>query len=551
MSALIPKLATTLRGYTRDQFLADLLAGVIVGIVALPLAIAFGIASGVTPARGLVTAIVAGFVISALGGSRVQIGGPTGAFVVIVAGIVERYGVDGLIVATMMAGVVLVALGLARLGSVIKFIPSSVVTGFTAGIAIVIFSSQIRDLFGLRMDVVPSEMVAKWTAYAQQAATVNVWAVGIGGLALLIIWLWPRTGLRLPGPFVALVVTTLLVQLLALPVETIGTRFGAVATQLPSPALPSVDWATLRQLAAPAFTIAMLAAIESLLSAVVADGMIGARHRSDMELIAQGIANFVTPVFGGIPATGAIARTATNVRNGGRTPIAGIVHAATLLVIVLFAGTLAARIPLAALAAILVVVSYHMSEWRAVRAELRGPRADALVLLLTLGLTVLVDLTVAVAVGLILAMFLFMQRMAAVTNLREYTADADEDEPGSGAELAGPVVPPGVALFEVSGPLFFGAAAQFRETLRVTGARKPKALVIRLRNVPLIDGTGVRLLHELAETMRRERIPLVLSELAEGPRRDLVRAGVLQELGARHVCDTVEEALAVAHAEIA
>jgi len=429
---LVPKSITTLKSYSRPQFASDLIAGVIVGVVALPLAIAFAIASGLTPDRGLYTAIIAGFLISALGGSRVQIGGPTGAFVVIVYGIVQRYGIDGLVVATIMAGVILVILGVVKLGAAIKFIPHPVVVGFTSGIAVIIFSSQVKDFLGLRMGDVPAEFIPKWRTFASHLDSINAQAFAVSLVALLIMTLWPRVSRRIPSPFVALIATTLAVKLFNIPVETIGTRFGAISATLPHPIVPHVSLSQLTALVAPAFTIALLAAVESLLSAVVADGMIGGRHRSNMELIAQGVANIVSPIFGGMPATGAIARTATNVKNGGRTPVAGMVHAITLLLITLFFGRWAALIPLATLAAILVVVSYHMSEWRSFRSELTAPKSDVGVLLTTFVLTVLVDLTVAIEVGMVLAAFLFMKRMAEVTNVsivtRELSDGGDNDE---------------------------------------------------------------------------------------------------------------------------
>ncbi|MFP5354382.1 MAG: SulP family inorganic anion transporter, partial [Gemmatimonadota bacterium] len=409
---LVPKLATTLKNYDRQQFLSDLTAGTIVGIVALPLAIAFAIASGVSPERGLYTAIVAGFLISALGGSRVQIGGPTGAFVVIVYGIVQRYGLEGLTAATLMAGVILVLMGVFRLGTMIKFIPQPLITGFTSGIAIIIFTSQVKDFLGLRMGAVPAEFVEKVAAYGEHITSISPMALGVALASLAIVAWWPKLNRTIPSPFVALIVTTVAVQQLGLEVETVGSRFGELAAALPRPVLPHVSFADLRQLVAPAFTIALLGAIESLLSAVVADGMIGARHRSNMELVAQGVANIASPIFGGIPATGAIARTATNVKSGGRTPVAGMVHALVLLLITLFFGKLAALIPMATLAAILVVVAYHMSEWRTFVDELRGPRTDVAVLLVSFFLTVIVDLTVAIGVGMVLASFLFMHRMS-------------------------------------------------------------------------------------------------------------------------------------------
>ncbi|MEP6835574.1 MAG: SulP family inorganic anion transporter [Gemmatimonas sp.] len=405
-----PKLLTTIKGYTREQALADVTAGIIVGVVALPLAIAFAIASGVSPERGLWTAIIAGFIISVFGGSRVQIGGPTGAFVVIVYGIVQQHGVDGLRIATLMAGVILVVMGLARLGFLIKFVPPPVVTGFTSGIAIIIFSSQVKDFLGLQMGAVPPDFLAKWMAYARSLHTANVTAIVVAVAALGIMAWWPRVNRRIPGPFVALVLTTALVALLPISVETIGSRFGAISSALPSATVPHVSWIQFTVLIVPAFTIALLGAVESLLSAVVSDNMIGGGHRSNIELVAQGIANIVVPIFGGIPATGAIARTATNVKNGGRTPVAGITHSLTLLLITLFAGKWAGLIPMATLSAVLILVAYHMSEWRMFRATLRSSSGDAAVLILTFALTVFVDLTAAITSGVALAAILRARR---------------------------------------------------------------------------------------------------------------------------------------------
>lgn len=542
---LIPKLFTTLRGYTRADFQGDLGAGLVVGIVALPLAIAFGIASGASPGAGITTAIIGGFLISALGGSRVQIGGPTGAFVVIVYGVIERFGMDGLTVATIMAGAILVGLGVARLGAAIKFIPHAVTTGFTSGIAVIIFSSQVKDFLGLRMSAVPAEFVAKWQSYSTNLGSINPWAVGIALLALALIVYWPRVSTRLPSPFLALVVCTALVTLFDLPVETIGDRFGEIHATLGAPRLPRVSWEMARELVAPAFTIAMLAGIESLLSAVVADGMIGARHRSNMELVGQGVANIVTPLFGGIPATGAIARTATNVKNGGRTPVAGIVHALTLLLIMLFFGRWAALIPMAVLAAILVVVSYHMSEWRRFKAELRAPRSDVAVLLVTFSLTILVDLTVAVEVGMVLAAFLFMKRMSEVTNVsvlsREFEDQADREMTLD--RRTGPMIPAGVDVYEIDGPFFFGAAESFKNAVSSV-ARKPKALVIRLRRVPVIDSTGLATLRDLISRSRQEGTRVILTEVHSQPVVALTNAGLLDELGEENVAGTLEEALA-------
>jgi sulfate permease, SulP family len=543
---LVPKSITTLKSYSRSQFTSDLTAGIIVGVVALPLAIAFAIASGLTPDRGLYTAIIAGFLISALGGSRVQIGGPTGAFVVIVYGIVQRYGVDGLVVATIMAGVILVILGVAKLGATIKFIPHAVVVGFTSGIAVIIFSSQVKDFLGLRMGDLPAAFVPKWEAIASHLDSTDTRALAVSLVALLIMIVWPRISRRIPGPFVALIATTVGVRLLNLPVETIGTRFGAISASFPHPIVPHVSLSQLTALVGPAFTIALLAGVESLLSAVVADGMIGSRHRSNMELIAQGVANIVSPLFGGMPATGAIARTATNVKNGGRTPVAGMVHALTLLLITLFFGKWAALIPLATLAAILVVVSYHMSEWRTFRSELTAPKSDVAVLLTTFALTVLVDLTVAIGVGMVLAAFLFMKRMAEVTNVsivtRELTDGRDSDEEDDPNSVRRREVPPGAEVFEISGPFFFGAAEQFKDTLNQV-ARKPKVLIIRLRDVPAIDSTGLHVLHELARSCKRDGTLLLLSDVHAQPMFALVRSDMLAELGEENLFGNVDDAL--------
>src|SRR5947208_305840 len=542
---LVPKLVTTLQGYNREQFTRDVIAGVIVGIVALPLAIAFAIASGLSPERGLYTAIVAGFLISLLGGSRVQIGGPTGAFVVIVSGIVLKYGVDGLVVATLMAGFILIAFGLLRLGGAIKFIPFPVTIGFTSGIALIIFSSQIRDLLGLEMQSVPSAFLPKWDAYVHAFDTVNPWALVVAVAAFAIILVWPKISARIPGPFVALIVTTALAQLLHLPVETIGARFGEIHAGLARPAIPHLSIAIIGGLAGPAFTIALLAAIGSLPSAVVADGMIGGRHRSNMELVAQGIANIASPLFGGMPATGAIARTATNVKNGGRTPVAGMVHAITLLLITLFFGRWAGLIPLATLAAILVVVAFHMSEWRTFIAEFRAPKSDVAVLLTTFLLTVLVDLTVAIEVGMVLAAFLFMRRMAEVTNIsvltHEFTDPVADFERDPNA-VRRRVLPEGVQVYEITGPFFFGAAELFKDRVgRIAG--KPKVLIVRLRHVPAIDSTGLHALRELVERSRREGMLVILSDVHAQPVVALERSGLYDELTEDNIHGNIDDAL--------
>ena len=543
---LVPKLVTTLKGYTRRQFTADLTAGVIVGIVALPLAIAFAVASGVTPDRGLYTAIVAGFLISALGGSRVQIGGPTGAFVVIVYGVLQQHGMDGLLVATMMAGVILILLGVTGLGNAIKFVPHPVVIGFTSAIALIIFSTQVNDLLGLRIQKVPAAFIDKWVAYAANLGNAQVETLLVSALAFVIILAWPRVSRRIPGPFVALIATTLTVRVFHMNVETLGQRFGAISGSLPHIAIPHVDTALIATLIPSATAIALLAAIESLLSAVVSDGMIGGKHRSNMELVAQGVANIASPLFGGIPATGAIARTATNVKNGGRTPVAGIVHALTLLLITLFFGRWAGYIPFATLGAILVIVSYHMSEWRAFRAELRAPKSDVLVMLTTFSLTVAVDLTVAIQVGMVMAAFLFMKRMSEVTNVqvvtREFTDEAETDDPTA---INKRVVPAGVEVFEINGPFFFGAATAFKEQVEgVLG--KPRVLIIRMRNVPAMDSTGLHALSEVVRRSRREKTTVLLSDVHAQPMIALGRSQLLDEIGEDAVFENIDDALKAA-----
>ena len=542
---LVPKLVTTLRTYDRQQLWVDTMAGLIVGIVALPLAIAFAIASGVSPERGLFTAIVAGFLISALGGSRVQIGGPTGAFVVIVYTIVQQHGVAGLAAATIMAGIILVGFGLVGLGGAIKFIPHPVTIGFTSGIALIIFSSQVKDFFGMSLATVPAPFIEKWRALWAAGGSINGWALSVSLLTLVIVVGWPYLNRRIPSPFVALIVCTAIVQLFHLPVETISSRFGVIDATLPKPSLPAVGWHDLTGLLGPAFTIAMLGAIESLLSAVVSDGMIGGRHRSNMELVAQGVANIAAPLFGGIPATGAIARTATNVKNGGRTPVAGIVHALTLLLITLFFGRWAGLIPLGVLAGILVVVAYRMSEWRTFRAELWAPKSDVAVLLATFLLTVLVDLTVAIEVGMVLAAFLFMRRMAEVTNIsvltHEFVDPADDFETDPNA-VRRRVVPPGVEVYEITGPFFFGAAEMFKDRLgRVAG--RPKVLILRLRHVPAIDSTGLNMLRDLVRRCRREGTLVVLSDVHAQPVIALERSGLYEEVKEENVLGNIDDAL--------
>lgn len=543
MTALRPKLFTTLESYDRGQLAQDLVAGLIVGVVAIPLALAFGIASGVTPAEGLASAVVGGFLISLLGGSRVQIGGPTGAFVVIVYGIVAQYGRDALTVCTIMAGVILIVMGLFKMGNLIKWIPYPVTTGFTSGIAIVILSSEVKDLFGLRMGAVPAEFFAKWAAFAHALPTADAQTVALSAATLAVLVLSPRVTKRVPSPFVGLVFATAAAAALGLRVETIGSRFGQLPRGLPMPHLPSFDLKTTAGLVRPAVVVALLAAIESLLSAVVADGMIGGRHRPSMELIAQGVANVVAPLFGGIPVTGAIARTATNVKSGGRTPVAGLAHSVVLLSVLLFAGPLVTRIPLCGLAAILVVVCYNMSEWRNFLFLLKAPRSDVAVLLTTFVLTVIVDLTAAVEVGMILAAFLFMRRMAEFTTVGAAFGDAADEESGAAHERP-TALPAGVEVYRVSGPLFFGAADKLGEVLSQIEA-PPRVFILRLGAVPVMDATGMHALREFQRRCRRLKTSLLLCGLAPQPLSVLKAAGVLEEFDAWTAKDDLPAALAL------
>jgi SulP family sulfate permease len=533
-AAFLPKTFTILRGYTRSQLLSDLQAGLVVGIVAIPLALAFAIASGVAPEKGLVTAAVAGFLISFLGGSRVQIGGPTGAFVVIVYGIVARYGVEGLTLCTILAGIILVVLGLARFGGAIKFIPYPVVTGFTSGIAVIIFSSQVKELMGLRMGSVPAPFLAKWRAYGESLGTASLPAIAVALGSLAILLLWPRVSRRIPGPIVAILLASAAVVAFRIPVETIGSRFGEIHAAIPSPRLPSVSVERVRELFSPALTVALLAAIESLLSAVVADGMIGSRHKSNVELVGQGIANVASGLFGGIPATGAIARTATNVKNGGRTPVAGMVHAVTVLLVLVFLGRWARFVPLATLGAILAVVAYHMSEWRSFAHIFRTPKSDVAVLLTTFVLTVLVDLTVAVQVGVVLAAFLFIKRMADVTNVGAVTAELADTPDGTMTSDAQGVarkkIPEGVEVYEVNGPFFFGAADKIKDVLHFV-AKKPRVFILRMRNVPAIDASGIRVLDDLVQSFSHQGIRFLISGIQSQPYAALERGGRLDEYG--------------------
>ena len=487
-----PKMFTAIKNYNRQTLMADLMAGVIVGIVALPLAIAFGIASGVSPEKGIITAIVAGLVISALGGSKVQIGGPTGAFIVIVAGIINQYGMQGLTIATLMAGVFLIGFGLLHLGTIIKYIPYPIIVGFTSGIAVTIFTTQVKDLLGMQIDNVPADFIEKWIAYAQNLTAIDPWSTGVGLISVAIIATAPKLSKRIPGSLIAIIVMTIAALLLkqyagVTSIETIGDRF-SISSQLPDAVVPELTWETVKGLVPPALTIAILGAIESLLSATVSDGVIGDHHNSNTELIGQGVANIVSPIFGGIPATGAIARTMTNINNGGRTPIAGIIHAVVLLLIFLFLMPLAQYIPMACLAGVLVVVSYGMSGWRSFMALMRNPKSDITVLLLTFLLTIIFDLTVAIEVGLVCACLLFMRRMSETTDVKAVydEIDLNEDADMQAGNLEHLSIPKGVEVYEINGPYFFGAGNKFEDLMGHYGKR-PKVRIIRMRKVPFID----------------------------------------------------------------
>ena len=535
-----PEILEALKGYNKALFLKDLIAGLIVGIVALPLAIAFAIASGVSPEKGIFTAIIAGFIISALGGSRVQIGGPTGAFIVIVYGIVQQFGVDGLVMATFMAGILLVIMGLARMGSVIKFIPFPLIVGFTTGIAVIIFSSQVKDFLGLEMGVVPADFIHKWSAYFRHFSSVDSYAAAIGLFTLLVIVFWSKITHKVPGSLVAIIITTIAVQFFKLPVETIGSRFGAIPASLPRPAIPHLSLDMIQKLIAPAFTIALLGGIESLLSAVVADGMTGGRHRSNTELIAQGAANIFSSLFGGIPATGAIARTATNIKNGGSTPVAGIIHTITLLVIMFFAGKWAALIPMATLAGILIVVAYNMSELGNFISMLKGPKSDTAILVATFLLTILVDLTIAIEIGMILSAFLFMRNIMRISSVQQLTFAADEDGDHRSDEFP---LPAGVHVFEINGPLFFGAAYKFQDAMNLTG-KPPKILILRMGNVPIIDATGLRILKKVNDDATKKGIKLMLSEVGSEQVMTALKKSRLQfKVGKANITGTFEQAI--------
>ncbi len=542
-----PKIFTTLKNYSLKMFWGDLSAGVIVGIVALPLAIAFAIASGVTPDRGLTTAIIAGFLISVLGGSKVQIGGPTGAFVVIIYGIVQKYGVNGLILCTLMAGAILVIMGLFRLGTIIKFIPYPLTVGFTAGIAVVIFSSQVKDFLGLQIGALPADFLDKWEMYFQNIRSIQMSSMTLGIISLGIVMVWPRIPYsftkKIPGSIIVILLITSIVQFFHIPVETIGSRFGDIPSGLPTPIWPQFHLFELKQLIGSAFTIALLGAIESLLSATVADGMIESKHRSNTELIAQGIANLVSPLFGGIPATGAIARTATNVKNGGRTPIAGIIHSLTLLFIMLLFGKWAKLIPLCVLSAILVMIAYHMSEWRAFKTLLRAPKMDISVLLTTFFLTVFIDLTVAVEIGMLMSMVLFMKRMTDVTSVKNITENLKyENEEETNQSPSKVEIPKDVTVFEAEGAFFFGVAELLRENLNI-GDRAPKVMILKMRHVLALDATGIRALNDLRKSCKKLGTLLILEGIHAQPYFALDRADLIPEFGEKNVVEDFKLAL--------
>ena len=547
-----PKLLSTLRHYDRKTFMTDLMAGVIVGIVALPLAIAFGIASGVTPEKGIITAIVAGLIISVFGGSKVQIGGPTGAFIIIIYGVIQQYGMEGLTIATLMAGVFLVLFGLLHLGTIIKYIPYPIIVGFTSGIAITIFTTQVKDLLGLSIAQVPSDFVEKWICYAQNIASIDLWSTLVGVLSVVIIAMSPRINRRIPGSLIAIIIMTIAALLLKQyagvnSIETIGDRF-AISNKLPGATVPVMTWETIKSLVTPAITIAILGAIESLLSATVADGVIGDHHHSNTELIAQGLANLASPLFGGIPATGAIARTMTNINNGGRTPLSGLVHAIVLLLIFLFLMPLAQYIPMACLAGVLVVVSYNMCGWRSFVALMKNPKSDVTVLIVTFLLTIVFDLTIAIEVGLVCACLLFMKRMAETTDVKAILDEIDlnDDVDIQQGNLEHLTIPKGVEVYEINGPYFFGAGNRFEEVMATFGSR-PKVRVIRMRKVPFVDSTGIHNLPNLCLMSRREGIQVVLSGVNPTVQTVLNRADFADIVGAENICSHINIALARAN----
>jgi sulfate permease, SulP family len=539
-----PKLFSLIKeGISKETIIKDVLSGVIVGIVALPLAIAFAIASGVSPEKGIITAIIAGFIISTFGGSRVQIGGPTGAFIVIVYGIVQEFGINGLTIATFMAGFIIIGLGLARLGNLLKFIPYSLIVGFTSGIALIIFSSQINDFFGLHIAKVPADFIEKWKVYFENFNKVNWYAIAIAAATILITLYFQKLIKKIPGSIVAILLSTILVKVFKIPVDTIESNFGNIPNHFSAPSLPYVDFETVKLLIAPAFAIALLGSIESLLSAVVSDSMIGGKHRSNVELIAQGAANIVASLFGGIPATGAIARTATNVKNGGRTPIAGIIHALVLLSIMLLFAPYAKLIPLSCLAGVLMVVAYHMSEWRQFKSILKGNRMDIIILLTTFFLTVIFDLVIAIEIGIVLSSFMFMKRMSESVLVENMSTDQTSGEHLFDEELLD--LPKDVLLYEINGPLFFGAARQFQETITNTHLQ-PKVIIIRMRYVPLIDATGYQSLKEIIKSYHTRNIKVILSGIRETLQNDFEKNGMYAILDKKFIVGDIKEAIKIA-----
>lgn len=534
----IPKLFSILKnGISKQQLQKDIIAGIIVGIVALPLAIAFAIASGVSPEKGLITAVIGGLLISVLGGSRVQIGGPTGAFIVIVYAVVQEFGIDGLIIATFMAGILLVGMGLARLGSLLKFIPYPLIVGFTSGIAVIIFSSQIKDFFGLQIDSVPADFIEKWKVYATNFHSINWAAVAIAVSTIIISLQFGKISKKIPGSIVAILLSTVLVYFFNIPVDTIESSFGDIPSKISMPAFPNIDFATVQKLIQPAFAIALLGGIESLLSAVVSDGMIGGRHRSNVELIGQGVANCFSAMFGGIPATGAIARTATNVKNGGRTPIAGITHALVLLIIMLVLSPLAKLIPMACLAGILIVVAYHMSEWRQFKSQLKGNRADAMILLTTFFLTVIFDLVIAIEVGIVLSAFILMKRMSDTTKVQLFTKEEEENLFEEEKTL-----PEGATMYEIHGALFFGAAQAFQDTINRLPDRR-KVLILRMRDVLFIDATGIYRLKEMITKFKDQGRVIILSGVSPEVENELEKGEIYSVIDKKNVTPNIEQAI--------
>ncbi|EGT4144653.1 MAG: sulfate permease [Clostridium perfringens] len=548
-----PKLISLLddkeNGFSKEQFFKDLIAGIIVAIIALPLSIALGISSGVSPEKGLITAIIAGFIISLLGGSRVQIGGPTGAFVVIVFGIIQNHGVDGLIIATFMAGIILVLFGLLRFGSLIKYIPYPITVGFTSGIAVTLFSTQVKDFLGLSMTKTPSEFIPKWEAYISHMNTTNLYTLAIGLLALIILIFWPKINKKIPGSLIALIVTTLVVFIFNLPVATIGSQFGKISSNIPMPHIPNLNLNTLKALIGPAFTIALLGGIESLLSAVVSDGMIGDKHNSNAELIAQGIANMGSSLFGGIPATGAIARTAANVKNGGRTPISGIVHSITLLLIMLVFMPLAKFIPLTTLSAILIIVSYNMSEWRTFKAILKAPKSDIAILLTTFFLTVLFDLVIAIGIGMVVSMCLFMRRVATSIEVNELNESDCSDKSNIDTDMGNLKFGENVLVYDIRGHLFFGAVDTFMNTMKEIND-DAKVLVLRMRHTKTLDVTGYKQIKNIALSCKSRNMTLIISELQEQPKKVMRLMGFIDTLGEDHFATNFDEALEKANSLI-